>query len=159
MKILEITSKTYGKFEIMLDDEDYDRVVAMGSWCVRIAPKRKDLYYFQHRLDKHTLIELHRFIMNAPKGKYVDHINHNTLDNRKCNLRVCSNSDNVRNGKPRVNNTTGYNGVHYRKDRNRYVATIKVNYKSINLGSFIKLEDAVKARKDAEEKYFCTDRR
>ena len=125
----------------------------MGSWCVRVPPGRKDLFYFQHRT-KQGLIEMHRFIMNFPKGKYVDHINHNTLDNRKCNLRICNNADNIRNGKPRVNNTTGYNGVYF--DKNRYVARIKVNYKNIYLGSFIKLEDAVKARKEAEEKYFYT---
>ena len=125
----------------------------MGSWCVRVSPGRKDLFHFQHRT-KQGLIEMHRFIMNFPKGKYVDHINHNTLDNRKCNLRICNNGDNLRNGKPRVNNTTGYNGICF--DKNRYVARIKVNYKNIYLGSFIKLEDAVKARKEAEKKYFYT---
>ena len=91
----------------------------MGSWCVRVSPGRKDLFYFQHRT-KQGLIEMHRFIMNFPKGKYVDHINHNTLDNRKCNLRICNNADNIRNGKIRTNNKSGYN-LPYSKENKEYI--------------------------------------
>ena len=127
----------------------------MGSWCVRVPPGRKDLFYFQHRT-KQGIIEMHRFIMNFPKGKYVDHINHNTLDNRKCNLRICNNADNLRNGKIRTNNKSGYNGICFDKNRNKWLVGIKVNYKRIFLGRYDKIEDAIKARKEAEEKYFYT---
>ena len=127
----------------------------MGSWCVRVPPGRKDLFYFQHRT-KQGIIEMHRFIMNFPKGKYVDHINHNTLDNRKCNLRICNNADNIRNGKIRTNNKSGYNGICFDKSRNKWLAGIKVNYKRIFLGRYVNIEDAIKARKEAEKKYFYT---
>lgn len=127
----------------------------MGSWCVRVSPGRKDLFYFQHRT-KQGLIEMHRFIMNFPKGKYVDHINHNTLDNRKCNLRICNNADNIRNGKIRTNNKSGHTGVSLNKTKTKWEANIKVNYKSIYLGVYSNIEDAIKARKEAEKKYFYT---
>lgn len=127
----------------------------MGSWCVRVPPGRKDLFYFQHRT-KQGIIEMHRFIMNFPKGKYVDHINHNTLDNRKCNLRICNNGDNLRNGKIRTNNKSGYNGIYFDKNRNKWLAEIKVNYKKIFLGRYVNIEDAIKTRKEAEKKYFYT---
>lgn len=159
MKEYIVQSKTHGEFKILLDDEDYDKIVKMGKWCVRKVSNRNSLYYFQHRINRNCLVEMHRFIVNCPKDKYVDHINHNTLDNRKENLRICSNADNIRNGRIRVNNTSGVNGVYFDKSRKKWIASIKVNYKKINLGRFNNIEEAKKARKKAEEKYFYTIRR
>lgn len=158
MKEYIVQSKTHGEFKVLLDDEDYEKIIKMGKWCVRKAKNRNNLYYFQHRIDKKTRIEMHRFILNCPKGKYVDHINHNTLDNRKANLRICSNADNLRNGKIRVNNTSGINGVCFDKSRNKWIVHIRVNYKKIYLGRFDDIEEAKKARKKAEEKYFYTNK-
>lgn len=87
---------------------------------------------------------------------YIDHIDHNTLNNQKSNLRICSNADNIRNGKLRVNNKSGYTGVRYRKDRKKWYAYIKVNYKNITLGTYKTKEEAINARKEAEIKYFKT---
>ena len=109
--------------------------------------------YVQKRVKRKT-ISLHRYIMNNPDG-VVDHINHNTLDNRKENLRVTSNANNLRNGTLRNNNKTGIKGVHFDKSRNKYHASIKVNYKSIYLGRYDSLEEAEKARKNAEMKYWA----
>lgn len=144
----------------MLDDEDYEKVTTIGKtpkWCVRIPPDRNGLVYFQKRLSDYSLIEMHRFIMGFPRGKYVDHINGNTLDNRKSNLRVCSNAANLRNGKLRPNNTTGKTGVSFYPQYNEskpWFARIRVGYKTINLGSYQSFEDAVRKRKEAETKYW-----
>jgi hypothetical protein len=55
---------------------------------------------------------MHRFIMNAPDGKVIDHINHNTLDNRKENLKVCTQKDNLKNRLPNSNkHSSQYRGV------------------------------------------------
>jgi len=97
---------------------------------------------------------LHRFIMNSPKGKVIDHINGDKLDNRKQNLRIYTIKQNIINSKISKNNTSGYTGVSFRKNRNVYRANIMVNRKQIYLGSFERIEDAVLARKKAEEKYF-----
>lgn len=153
-KTLKVYSKKYGDLEVLLDKEDYDRIQKDFNnikWCVS---KNRNNLYVQKRTNKGK-IYLHRYILGNPKG-IVDHINHNTLDNRKNNLRIVNNADNLRNGVKRANNTTGVNGVYYRKDRNKYVARIKVNYKSINLGSFDTLEEATKTRKNAEIKYWLT---
>lgn len=56
---------------------------------------------------------LHRLLLNAKKGQVVDHINGDTLDNRLCNLRICTNQENIRNSKIPKNNTTGYKGICY----------------------------------------------
>lgn len=153
---LIINSKKNGKFICLIDDDDLVRLKSEFKnlkWTVSHA---RYGFYFQKRLSTGKLIYLHRYIVNAPDGTYVDHINGNTLDNRKCNLRITNNADNVRNGKIRINNSTGINGVYFRKERNRFIATIKVNYKKINLGSFKTLEEATNARKLAEIKYWNT---
>lgn len=157
MKILRINSKKYGLLEILLDDEDYDRLendFPNMNWTIT---KNRNKLYAEKRVNKKN-VYLHRYIMNCPKGKYVDHINHNTLDNRKENLRITNNADNLRNGQLRPNNTTGINGVYYDKTRKKYVARIRVNYKIIHLGRFNTLKEATQKRKEAEVKYWVSER-
>ena len=93
----------------------------------------------------------HRLITSAPNGKVVDHINRNTLDNRRENLRLVTIQENLWNQK-RPNNKTGYTGVAITYNGN-YSAQIKVNYKKIHLGIFKTVEKALEARKKAEKKY------
>ena len=131
---------------VLLDDNDYERVIKY-KWHYN---------WFGYAVGKVNgkRILLHRFILNAPKDKVVDHINGNTLDNRRSNLRLCSVKENVRNCRLSKNNSSGYPGVSFRKDRNKYRAYIMVNRKQIFLGFYKQLNDAVKARKLAELKYF-----
>lgn len=153
MKLMLINSKTFGLLKIKLDDEDYDKVVSLGKWC---ASFDRGKYYFHKRISSKDKITLHRYLMGFPRGKYVDHINGDTLDNRKENLRICSNAANLRNGKLRPNNKSGYTGISKRVDypNNPYVAKIRVNYKYIYLGSFSTFGKAVEARKEGERKYW-----
>jgi len=158
MRILSIDSKKHGEFNILLDNEDYEKVTTIGrttKWCARVCPGRHNLVYFQKRLSDNSLVEMHRLIMGFPKGKVVDHINGNTLDNRKNNLRVCTNATNIRKGKVRTNNKSGYSGIYIKRENAKrpWTATIKVNYKNIYLGSFITFNEALRARKIAENKY------
>lgn len=97
---------------------------------------------------------LHRFIMNCPSDLVVDHINHNPLDNRKCNLRVCDIRHNSINKKRMSNNKSGATGVIWEKSRNKWRAQIVVNGSSIVLGRFNNIEDAIAARQQAEIEYF-----
>lgn len=99
-------------------------------------------------------ILLHRFIINCNKDMFVDHINHNKLDNRKSNLRMCSQQENNQNKGIQSNNTSGCPGVNYRKDRGKWRAYICINGKQTHLGFFNTKEEAIKVRKEAEEKYF-----
>lgn len=86
-------------------------------------------------------------------GKIVDHKNGNTLDNKKCNLRICTNKENVRNQKINKRNTTGYKGVSYNKRDKKYAAYIKVDGKKISLGYYLSLEVAHEAYCNASKKY------
>jgi hypothetical protein len=92
--------------------------------------------------------------MDASDDINIDHINHNTFDNKKSNLRIATVSQNAMNRIKGVNNTSGETGVVWVRNRNNWKAEIKLNDKMIYLGSYDSFEDAVKARKKAEEKYF-----
>jgi hypothetical protein len=152
-KHLVITSKTFGTLSVLLDAEDYDRVVAVGKWCAGRGRRPGD-FYFHKRVSHSHCITLHRFLMGDPPGAYVDHINHNTLDNRKANLRVCGNAANLRNGRLRPNNTSGHVGVRFDAERGKWHARIRVQYRTIHLGRFATREEAVRVRQDAEQRYW-----
>jgi hypothetical protein len=86
--------------------------------------------------------------------KNHDHGNRNKLDNRRENLRPCTQQENVRNGSLRQNNTSGFTGVSWSKSKNKWVAYITVDQVRIGLGLFDNKKDAIKTRLRAEQKYF-----
>jgi hypothetical protein len=133
----------------IVDDEDYDMVMAAGPWCYDgqgYATKRKP----------GTTLRMHRFIMGLipGDGKYVDHRNGNKLDNRRCNLRLCTNSQNMANQGMRSDNTSGYKGVSFDPRYKKYIAQIRVNGRHIHLGTFADPADAALAHDDAARLYF-----
>lgn len=95
-------------------------------------------------------IKMHRLLLNAPQGMFVDHINHNTLDNTKANLRIVTPQQNCMNVKPRK----GISGVNWCKASNKWRALINDNGKRKHLGLYEKYEDAVDVRKAAELQYY-----
>lgn len=100
-------------------------------------------------------IKLHKLIMNDLDNKYIiDHINRKRLDNRRENLRIATPQQNAMNKSIQPNNTSGVPGVSWRKDRNKWRAFITINRKQIALGNYENIDDAIAARKAAEEKYF-----
>lgn len=131
---------------IVLIDTDDVELVSKYQWSIMGG-------YARTVIDGRTT-SMHRLIMKAPDGLVVDHINHNELDNRKNNLRVCTQSNNAMNRKKAINNTSGYIGVVFKKDCNKWEAFIRVDGKRKYLGLFATPELAYEARKEAEEKYF-----
>lgn len=100
---------------------------------------------------KHVL--MHRLLTNCDNEHVVDHKNHITGDNRLCNLRVCTVSENQYNRQMQNNNTSGSIGVSWDKRYGKWRAYIAVEKQRIELGKFDQYEDAVNARRDAEDKY------
>lgn len=101
------------------------------------------------------VIDMHRVILNmAGREKVVDHKNGNGFDNRRNNIRIVTQSQNHMNNSIQSNNTSGVTGVVWQKRLDKWRAQIQINGKLISLGYFKNFDDAVAARKAAEEQYF-----
>lgn len=137
----------------LVDLEDFDSVKDV-CWS------KNNHGYFRGWKDGKVIL-LHRFIMNCPDNMHVDHIGGSTtiFDNRKSNLRIVSNQQNSFNHCVSKSNKSGVTGVRFDKRRNKWIATIMQNGKSIYLGQYCNIEDAISARKAAEIKYFGEYRR
>lgn len=98
--------------------------------------------------------KLHRIIMDCPEDWFIDHINHDKLNNCRSNLRIVTNQQNMMNKSKPKNNTSGVPGVSWNKRDKKWYAHIRLNNKLINLGYFNNLEEASRVRKEAEIKYF-----
>lgn len=104
------------------------------------------------RLDgvKHYAHRIVFAILHAAWPEQIDHINRDKSDNRACNLRMVSPSENCRNLPKSQRNTSGVTGVHWDGNRSLWVARIRVNRRSLFLGRFSSITAAQKARKKAE---------
>jgi hypothetical protein len=151
MKTIELTKG----FTAVVDDDDYE-AVSKHSWCILdLRSSRNGKVYAMSRINK-KIVYLHRFIMKPPKGMVVDHHDHDGLNNRRYNLVVCTDQQNKRNKRGlSKHNRSGHNGVFFDKERGKYRAEISIEKgRSKSLGRFDRIEDAIAARKAAEEKYY-----
>lgn len=143
----EIKLKTkYGYRVILLDDEDYDFVISNNIRLTIQNAGRKHSYarYYIYKNGKRKSVLLHRIIMKCPKNKVIDHINHDTFDNRKSNLRIVTHRTNSCNMKT---NTSGVPGVGYHKATKKWRAYYNKNNKHISLGYYNTKQEAIQARK------------
>jgi hypothetical protein len=137
----------------IVDDDMYEY---LSQWKWYAKPGRTTFYVIRNKSKANSqsgTILMHRAIMNASKGVVVDHINGDGLDNRRENLRLCTNAENGRNRRLAKNNKTGYTGVTLTRS-GTYYAHIKVNKKVINLGFFDVAEVAARVRDEAAKKFF-----
>lgn len=105
------------------------------------------------RFVKGKKVYLHRLIMDCPKNMEVDHINGNELDCRKNNMRICTHAENSRNIKLRTDNTSGYKGVSWYKNYDKWLVRVFLNNKKIHIGYFENKNEAVTAYNEAAIKY------
>lgn len=149
-----INSKKYDSQVVLLDDEDYERLQKHKHKLELRYDKTIKGFYVQFRVkplgickrkgkDMRRTIPSHRWIMNCPKHLQVDHINHNTLDNRKINLRKVTCRENNCNKR---NNKSGFAGVRWHPQGNKWNARITIKGKEKSLGMFKTKEEAINAR-------------
>ncbi len=163
----EVTSKNSKKYNDYEIQEDYVIMyTAKGEmflvdledfWKVKnVCWRRTTGNYLRGIVDYHKEMQLHDFIMECPKGMVVDHKHgrKSRYDNRKENLRLATFQENARNASISKSNTSGVTGVYWSKKIQKWVARITVDYQTKHLGSFVDKDEAIKARKEAENKYF-----
>lgn len=137
--------------EFYFDLEDYDLI---KNYCWYVSDER---YVKAYVPELSRIASIHRIITGLDDISYdIDHKNGELSrhDNRKSNLRVATRSQNQMNKGRQKNNTSGIVGVGWHKATNKWTAYIAVNKRQIYLGLFDRKEDAIKARKEAENKYF-----
>lgn len=133
--------------EFYFDLEDYDKIKDIG-WIE--TKQRQASQLMGHITGTRKPVRMHVWL----GFKNYDHIDRNELNNRRNNLRPATVKENARNGSIRSTNTSGYIGVVWNKNRQKWVAQITVDYKNICLGYFADKEDAIRARLKGEAKYF-----
>lgn len=151
------------KYVSYLDLEDLD---TLFNYPYKFIP-RKDYsgYYLATTVydglvngkPKYHVEKLHRVIMNAKNGRkvHIDHINHNTLDNRKCNLRIISASNNLKHRKSRnKNNTSGYRNVTWSSKENCWIIQLQIEGKRKRFGCFNDVHEAGKVAEEMRQKYY-----
>lgn len=141
---------------VLLDLEDINKIKTL-TWSAKFQKDINNYYILANIKDKNnkkTTIFLHRFITNCQKGLTVDHINHDTTDNRKKNLRICTQKENNLNqDELRANNKSGYRNISWQKASNAYIITLHIDGKNKTIGRTPSLEEAIKIRDEAKRIY------
>lgn len=141
-------------FHAIVDAEDYDALSAF-KWCVRPAGRR---FYAQRGYAKEdkswTTMQMHRQIMSATPEMMVDHINHDGLDNRRENLRLCSRLENCRNKRSAIGTSSQFLGVTWDKKSYKWRTRITVDGHRRLIGFFNSEIKAAIAYDNAARKYF-----
>ena len=142
-KIIYLNGKLSKGHYALVDDEDYERLISV-SW--RLSESGYAICTRPGTTPKSRITPLmHRVIMNPPSHLEVDHINHNTLDNRKENLRVCTNAQNQANKKHTKTNPLGLRGIYSYGKNGKYRVVIRNHGKREHLGCFSDLDAAIRA--------------
>lgn len=162
--IIYLNRKNGDIFETYIDLEDIEKIKKIKyKWHAAWDKHMKSFYAratIYKGMDENNCsisnsLLLHRYIMDATKDEVVDHINHNTLDNRKNNLRLTTiDKNSMHREGVNKNNTTGYRNVSYIKSQGKYVVQLQVNGKNTQLGAFDDVHEAGEFAKKMREKYY-----
>ena len=152
--VVKGTTNNLGGINFYIDYEDFIKCKDV-CWCAQYSEKSRT-YYIHGKTDSGECEYLHRFILGLSNGNNVevDHKDHDGTNNTKKNLRVGSRAQNAMNMSKFNITESGHHGVSWNKEINRWMVEIWENKNRRYLGSFSDLDEAIKTRKEAEEKYY-----
>lgn len=155
MKTIDLTK---GRFTLV-DDADYEylskfnwsAIEKQGKWYAVRSRSRKER---TGGIDHGRHILMHRELLKPSAHLEIDHMNGNSLDNQRENLRICTHLQNQANvHRKRVDNKSGATGVFWVAKLKQYRVYVNRNYKRINIGCYKTLEEA----KEEREKYIAKE--
>lgn len=128
----------------LVDDAEYERV-SRYKWCLDSSGYacRMESYYVDGKRKRRKVL-MHRFILDAPAHLQVDHINHEFLDNRRCNMRLVTSRQNRANSRPKRTGTSRYKGVHWHKRDRKWCVTFWAGSDKQWLGTYASEEEAAR---------------
>lgn len=141
-----------GGYVTLIDERDYDRL-SRFPWRLSSPTQRYVMSSYKTMNGIRTYGLMHRIIAGALPYELVDHINGDTLDNRRCNLRLVTAQQNTMNRGKHKKTLSQYKGVSMNSS-GRFRATIRANYMRINLGTFKDEDDAARAYNKAALEVF-----
>lgn len=133
MRLIKLTQN----MSAMVDDADYDWL-SQWKWHLHAG--------YASRKSNGKPIFMHRLINKTAEGLDTDHINHDRLDNRRCNLRSCTTSENGANRAKQKNNTSGFIGVSWYKSKSKWRAQVGTNGTMKTVGAYHSAQEAAIAR-------------
>jgi len=143
---------THGQFAV-IDAEDYFRVSQYNWRCTQDGNRYYAFTVISLKGRKRKIF-MHRFILNAPRHKLVDHIDGNGLNNRKANLRLCNHTQNARNRRPNSGCHSKYKGVNWQEGNKKWYAAITKSYERIHIGCFDNEIEAARAYDKKAKEFF-----
>lgn len=130
-------------FKILIDTEDVEKA---KKYTWHLINKNRNITYLGTKVNGKKLT-FHRYIMNCPENMIIDHINRNTFDNRKQNLRICTDFENMQNTSMYKNNKSGIKNIHWNNCIKRWIFQYK-RYKNITTFTFKTKEEAINKKKE-----------
>lgn len=151
------------KFETLIDTDDLEKLIKLNyRYTLKWDNVLKSYYVkacvYLGKINgkyKYKNIPLHNIVMNRQDGEVVDHLNHNTLDNRKENLMIRTQHINLYNRKSaNSNNKSGYRNVTWDKSKQKWIVQLQINCKNKCLGAFEDVHEAGKFAEEMRQKYY-----
>lgn len=133
MKTIQLTKGA----RAIVDNEDYDYLSQFHWHLHNQGYATRSHVYYRDGKKVNSKIYMHRDITTVQQGYDIDHVNHNKLDNRRCNLRICTRSQNMLNSKKHKDAMSSkFKGIYYEKRRKHFVVRIRLNGRTEYIGSF-----------------------
>lgn len=140
MKKIKLGSRSGEEIFSVIDRYNFD-ILSKHRWC-------RSFFGYAVRKDPNGpgIIWMHRIIMGAKHNQFVDHINGDKLDNRRCNLRFVNKPQNAWNSKIPSTNKSGHKNIYFNKRAHKWELNFVTNRKKIYGGLFSEMSDAILAR-------------
>lgn len=135
-------------YQAIVDDSDFDWL-SQQMWWVNLGTVRPRA---MGRINGKQ-VYMHRMILDAPAGSDVDHVNRDSLDNRRCNLRIATRRQNNANAVRKIH-TSRFKGVSWQTERQCWACSGSINNKRLHLGRFQNEEDCARAYDSWASKHY-----